>query len=146
MSAERRTVNGHWSASRRRSIAITLVLLTAFALAAGARTAANPLLLGNPVRGAGVFAQCERCHSFVPGRNLNGPTLHGLFGRKAGSVPGFGYSPAMKGSTIVWGEDTLSEFLSNPAKFAPNDKPVHPRIADPTQLGDLLAYLEQASK
>jgi cytochrome c2 len=52
--------------------------------------------VGDAQRGAQVFAQCKICHSLEAGKNMVGPSLHGLFGRKAGSVPGYAYSPAMK--------------------------------------------------
>ena len=48
-----------------------------------------------------------------------GPSLHGLIGRKAGSVPDFAYSPAMKNSNVTWNDDTLSKYLSDPKAFIP---------------------------
>ena len=102
--------------------------------------------VGDAQRGAQVFAQCKICHSLEPGKNMLGPSLHGLIGRKAGSVPGYPYSPAMKNANIVWNDDTLSKYLVDPKAFIPGDKMAFPGIKDPGKLGDLLAYLNQATR
>ena len=102
--------------------------------------------VGDAQRGAQVFAQCKICHSLEPGKNMLGPSLHGLIGRKAGSVPGYPYSPAMKNANIVWSDDTLSKYLVDPKAFIPGDKMAFPGIKDPGKLGDLLAYLNQATR
>jgi cytochrome c2 len=102
--------------------------------------------VGDAQRGAQVFAQCKVCHSLEAGKNMLGPSLHGLIGRKAGSVPGYAYSPAMKNANVTWDDDTLSKYLSNPKAFIPGDKMAFVGIKDPNKLGDLLAYLNQASR
>jgi cytochrome c len=102
--------------------------------------------LGDAQRGSQVFAQCKICHSLEAGKNMVGPSLHGLIGRKAGSVPGYAYSSAMKNANVTWNEDTLSKYLSDPKAFIPGDKMVFAGIKDPSRLGDLLAYLNQATK
>ncbi len=119
--------------------------LAAFALAAKAQLVANPRL-GSVTRGAQVFVQCPRCHSLDAGNNLTGPTLHGLFGRQAGSVPGFAYSPGLRRSKIVWSEDTLSEYLAAAKRPPARGKMAVHAIADPAQLGELIAYLEKATR
>jgi cytochrome c2 len=101
---------------------------------------------GDAQRGAQVFAQCKVCHSLEAGKNMLGPSLHGLLGRKAGSVPGYAYSPAMKNANVTWDDDTLSKYLSNPQAFISGDKMAFVGIKDPSKLGDLLAYLNQASR
>jgi cytochrome c len=112
--------------------------------AAVAQLVANPQL-GSVQRGAQVFAQCAGCHSLEPDI-LAGPTLHGLLGRRIGSVPGYRYSPAMMRSKIVWSEDTLSMYLAAPQKVVPDDAEISDcRVKDPTELGDLLAYLRAAN-
>jgi cytochrome c len=75
-----------------------------------------------------------------------GPSLHGLIGRKAGSVPGYAYSPAMKNADVTWDDDTLSKYLTDPKAFIPGDKMAFPGVKDPSQLADLLAYLNQATQ
>src|SRR5690606_29298255 len=69
---------------------------------------------GDPVRGAELYArECAACHSLAASTD-NAPMHCGLVGRKAGSVPGFPYSEAMRASGLVWDEQTLDEFLSAP--------------------------------
>ena len=102
--------------------------------------------VGDAQRGAQVFAQCKICHSLEAGKNILGPSLHGLIGRKAGSVPGYAYSPAMKNANVTWNDNTLSQYLSNPKAFIPGDKMAFPGVTDPSKLGDLLAYLNQATR
>jgi len=102
--------------------------------------------VGDAQRGAQVFTQCKICHSLEAGKNVVGPSLHSLIGRKAGSVPGYAYSPAMKSANVTWTDDTLSKYLSDPKAFIPGDKMAFTGIKDPTKLGDLLAYLNQATR
>ena len=102
--------------------------------------------LDDAQRGAQVFAQCKICHSLEAGKNMVGPSLHGLIGRKAGSVPGYAYSPAMKNANVTWNDDTLSKYLVDPKAFVPGDKMVFVGIKDPSKLGDLLAYLNQTTR
>jgi cytochrome c len=116
------------------------VILLPFALVAQAQG------VGDAQRGAQVFVQCKICHSLEAGKNMVGPSLHGLFGRKSGSVPGFAYSPAMKNANVTWNDDTLSKYLADPKAFVPGDKMVFAGIKDPSKLGDLLAYLNQATR
>ena len=87
--------------------------------------------VGDAQRGAQVFNQCKICHSLEAGKNMLGPSLHGLIGRKSGSVPGFAYSSAMKNSNVTWNDDTLSKYLSDPKAFIPGDKMAFPGVKDP---------------
>ena len=59
---------------------------------------------------------CRTCHSFKAGDNRLGPSLHGIVGRKAGSMEGFAFSSAMKGSGITWDVSNLDQFIENPDK------------------------------
>ena len=117
--------------------AVVLFPLALPALAQGA---------GDAQRGAQVFTQCKICHSLEAGKNMVGPSLHGVLGRKAGTVPGYTYSPAMKNANVTWNDDTLSKYLSDPKAFIPGDKMPFAGIKDPSKLGDLLAYLNQAAR
>ncbi|WP_225769581.1 cytochrome c family protein [Inquilinus sp. Marseille-Q2685] len=100
----------------------------------------------DPQAGARVFNQCKACHALEAGTNKVGPSLHGLFGRTAGTVDGFKYSDAMKGSGLVWDEEALHTYLSNPRGAVPGTKMVFPGIKNPQQLDDLVAYLKEATK
>ena len=107
---------------------------------------AHAQMPGNAERGKIVFLQCHGCHSLEPGKNGIGPTLHGLFGRKAGSVPDFAYSPFMKRSGIVWSEAELKSYLPDPQTKVPGTKMTFLGLSDPQQIVDIIAYLKEATK
>ena len=94
--------------------------------------------------GEKVFAQCRACHQVGPtARNLVGPKLNGLFGRKAGTVEGYNYTEANKSSGIVWDEATFREYIKNPKAKIPNTKMVFAGLHDEQDIDDLIAYLKQ---
>jgi cytochrome c2 len=93
-----------------------------------------------------VFNRCKICHSLDAGKNMVGPSLHGLFGRKAGTADNFTYSAAMTDSGIVWNDDTLTKYLRDPKQVVPGGKMAFPGIKDDQQITDLLAYLRQATQ
>ena len=97
--------------------------------------------------GQKMFARCRICHTVAAGApNAVGPNLHGLFGRKAGSLNDFDYSPAMKASGVTWDDDTLAKYLRDPKGFIPGNRMAFPGIEDKKELADLIAYLRQAAK
>ena len=103
--------------------------------------------MGNAARGERVFnRQCKTCHSLEEGPSLTGPTLHGMFGRKAGAAAGFEFSPEMIKSGIVWDETTLAEYSRDPKARVPGTKMEFNGIKQAGQLDDLVAYLKQATK
>jgi cytochrome c len=94
--------------------------------------------------GKALFAKCRACHQVGENaKNLVGPVLNGLFGRKAGTVEGFNYSEANKNSGIVWDEATFREYIKNPRARVPKTKMVFAGITDEQDVSDLIAYLKQ---
>jgi len=91
----------------------------------------------------GAFMKCRACHSLSPAASgMAGPSLGHLIGRKAGSLPDFPYSPAMKASTVIWTRETLDAFLHAPAKTVPGNRMPFPGIASDAERAaviDLLA-------
>jgi len=96
--------------------------------------------------GQALFNRCKICHSLEAGKNMVGPSLHGLFSRKAGTSDGFTFSEAMKESGILWDDDTLTKYLHDPKQVVPGGKMAFPGIKDDQQIADLLAYLHQATQ
>jgi len=96
--------------------------------------------------GRQVFQHCSTCHSLSPSQNGRGPTLNKIFGRRAGSVPGYAYSLALKNSGIIWNTASLQRYVSDPGKVVPGGKMEFAGIANPKQIQDLLAYLRQAAR
>lgn len=97
---------------------------------------------GNAARGEALYERCFACHSLETDRA--GPRHCGLFGRRAGSVPGFDYSPAMRASGIVWGAETLDRFLAAPTAVVPGTSMGYAGIASAQERADLIAYLRAA--
>lgn len=117
----------------------TTVLLAVALFAAAGHASAT----GDRQRGAEVFAEeCGDCHSPVPGKSKKGPTLTGVNGRKAGSVPGFdGYSDAMKLSGITWAPDKLDAYIAAPKKVVPAGRMKYDGLPDGTARADVIAFL-----
>lgn len=113
-------------------------------------------LAGTPVyaegdvdKGAKVFRKCKACHAVGDGaKNKVGPMLNDVFGRAAGAVEGFKYSPALmeKGeSGLVWDEANLDEFLTKPKKFVEGTKMTFPGLRKEKDRENILAYLKTFS-
>lgn len=89
-----------------------------------------------------AFNQCTACHSTAPGKTIIGPSLAGVYGRKAGAVAGFQYSDAMKGSGLAWNAGNLDTFLANPAGKVPGTLMGFAGIKDAAQRKAVIAYLK----
>lgn len=101
---------------------------------------------GDPAAGEKVFNRCKACHVLDEERNRVGPYLHGVFGRTAGAVEGFTYSPAMKDSGIVWDEETIAEYVSDPREYIPGNRMAFPGLKSEEDVANLVAYLKEATQ
>lgn len=97
---------------------------------------------GDAASGEAIYSRCLACHALAYDRT--GPRHCGVIGRRAGSVPGFAYSDAMKRSRIVWSGKTLDRFLANPLKAVPGTSMGYAGVTDAKERGDLIAYLARA--
>jgi cytochrome c len=122
---------------RIRAVCYSILLASAGALSLPFAAYAQ----GDAAAGEKVFAHCVPCHSTKPGENKLGPSLAGVFGRKAGTAPGYSYSSAMKGANITWDEKTLDEYLQGPGKFVRGAKMVY-AVPNEKDRQDVIAYLK----
>jgi cytochrome c len=94
-------------------------------------------------RGQELWGKCQACHTIQPnGRNLVGPALYGVFGRVAGSLPGYRYSEAMKQSGMVWTDENLNRYLAATQDVIPGSKMYGGLAIDQDRI-DLLAWMRQ---
>jgi cytochrome c len=116
-------------------------------LAMAAASSAAPAQQADAQRGQRVFGACAACHSLQPDRNMTGPSLSGLWSRKAGSLASFRrYSPALKSSNVVWDDRTLDAWIADPQHVVPGNTMTFPGVKDLQQRADLLAFLKDATK
>lgn len=93
--------------------------------------------------GKQVFAyNCHACHSEDTSKNTFGPSLTGVYGRKAGSLPRFAYSDALKASGITWTEESLRKWIAGNDQFVPGTRMRHVEITDKAQQDYLIAFLK----
>jgi cytochrome c len=140
----------------RKSIGVTTgaIVFALFAVTA-AQSAPEPIdvkddagnaLMGDPTHGEVIFRRCQVCHSIKAGQNMIGPSLHGVVGRTAGTVPGYNYSTANKNSGIVWTEQEIFQYLKAPQATVPGTKMTFPGLPSPQERADVIAFLAENSK
>jgi cytochrome c2 len=105
------------------------------------------LAAANPKRGQLLFMVCKACHDLEPGVQppKAGPALNGIFGRKAGTEPGFKYTDAMAKSGVVWTPQTLDTFLKQPGAMVPGNGMAFPGVANDADRASLIVYLQSSS-
>ena len=101
---------------------------------------------GDPARGEQRFVDCAACHAPQPGVANVGPSLQGVFGRKAATLADFRYSPALKRSGITWTPETLDTFLADPQKAVPNNRMPYAGMPNAADRADLIAFLLKTAK
>lgn len=122
-----------------RPALVGLLAAMAMAMAAGAAQAQSGPS-GDVAAGQQVYeVRCSFCHG-EGGVGGQGPTLIGVVGRKAASVPNFAYSPALKASGLTWSPPNLDQFLTNPAARVPGTS-MPMSVPDTKERADLIAYL-----
>ncbi len=120
-------------AVQRSAVVLVGLLLTGLVTSADA---------ADPTAGKSVFSsQCSICHSPQPGKNMIGPSLFGVVGRKTGSVSGFHYSPANQNANLTWDEATLDKYLQSPRTAIPGTTMTYAGLKDDGKRADLIAYL-----
>lgn len=115
----------------------------------GSGTVADTVPLGDGDVGEKLFRQCAACHQVGPGaRNMVGPKLNGVFDRRAGTMDGARYSPAMVAAGeagLIWGREELDAYLADPRGFVPRNRMSFRGMSDPADRAHTIAYLRRFS-
>lgn len=135
-----------------RTLAVTVVAMATVALAACGgsnepaeqETAGATVAEASPAAGQAPasFGQCVSCHAVKAGVNGVGPTMFGVFGRKAAAEPGYPYSDQLKAANLTWDEATLDKWLTGPMQMVPGTKMVFPGMPDAAKRKEVIDYLK----
>jgi nitrite reductase (NO-forming) len=115
------------------------------AQAPAAVTEAPADIAGDIQHGRQVYRKCQVCHSLEPGKNGLGPSLAGIVGKKAASVPNYAYSEALRASNLTWDAATLDRYLQDPQKLVPGNKMPFPGMRTENERRDVIAYVAAAT-
>lgn len=119
---------------------VSFVVLVAGSLATGGFQPAQAA--GDAAAGKSIFqGQCSICHAVQQGRNMVGPSLFGVVGRKSGGEAGYNYSPPFKTLGVTWDEATLDKYLADPRAMVPGTKMTYGGLKDDAKRANLIAYL-----
>ena len=119
------------------------VFKVAVTLGAAGLTFGNAMAAGDAGRGETLYQGCQDCHSLDV--NEVGPMHRGVFGRKAGSVADYAYSPALRNSGITWTAEALDHWLEYPSKLVPGTKMFF-RLTNVKDRADVIEYLKERAK
>jgi cytochrome c len=114
--------------------------VTALAAVLAVQHAGPGLASGDAARGSKIYQDCMFCHSLD--KNEIGPRHRNVFGSKAGSIPDYDYSAALKASNIVWNETTLDKWLTDPQAFLPGTKMTF-SVDDAQDRADVIMFLRE---
>lgn len=115
-----------------------------FTIASLLFVASLPASAQDVASGERIYGQCRACHQVgESARNVVGPQLNGLFGRKAGTVAGYNYSPANRTSDITWSEENFRTYIRDPRAAMPGTKMIYAGLKEDGRIADLTAYLKQ---
>jgi cytochrome c len=89
---------------------------------------------------------CRTCHTVKEGDNRLGPNLHKIIGRKAGSLPDYAYSSAMKDAGFTWDQDKLTQFITNPDQIVSGNRMKPYTGLSAEEAGKVVAYLQAAGE
>ena len=119
----------------------------AVALASAMMVASASAIAADVKKGKKVFKKCKVCHSIKEGKkHKQGPNLYGVFGRTSGTAEGFKkYSDAMKEAAIVWDEETIRAYITDPKGYIPKNKMAFNGVRKEKDRDNLLAYLKEAT-
>ena len=125
-----------------RGMGVKVMGRLALAAAAAAFVGTAAQAAGDAAAGKQVFTQCAICHNAAKGApNKIGPNLFGIVGSKAGEVPGFNFSPAMKNSGITWTPDKIAAYANDPQKTVPGNRMPFAGLHNDKKAADVAAYL-----
>ena len=115
--------------------------------AAGMFVAVGSASAQDVAAGEKSFAKCRACHQVgETAKNGVGPVLNGLFGRVAGTVEGYNYSPANKSSGVTWSEENFAKYIQDPRAFMPGNKMAFAGIKNEKEINDLWTYISSFDK
>jgi cytochrome c len=124
------------------------IAMTVAALLTGSAASLAQISAGTDQRTAEIAFNnaCRTCHTMKEGDNRLGPSLHGVIGRKSGSLPGYAYSESMKSAGIVWDETTLNRFIADPESVVPGNrmKP-YGGVGSAEERATIIAHLKSGS-
>lgn len=127
----------------KKALSMIAIAAVSFAVSMGSAGAADA------EKGKRVFNKCKACHTLVADKHRIGPSLAGIFGRKAGTVAKYKFSTAMQkagAGGLVWDEKTLSAYLKKPRDYVKGTKMTFAGIKKPTDMANLMAFLKDAAK